>query len=112
MSGKRREHVLDLLVDRRREQRERLGARLLGREVRVGRVGGERVVQRRRHLAEPARVRGQPAGVGAERVERELPAVPVRRDEPLQDRERRLERPALVGDVALEGGDVREARGR
>ena len=66
-------------------------------------------MQRRRHLAEAARVPWQPVGVGAERVERELPAVPVRRHEPLQDRQRRLERPALVGDVALQSGDVREA---
>ena len=106
----RREHMLDLLVDRGGEKAERLGARLLRREVRVAWIGGERVVQQRRHLAEPARVLRQPVGLAPlERVEREVPAVALGGDELLQDRERRLERPALVGDVALERGRMLEA---
>ena len=53
---------------------------------------------------------GQPAGLApGEGVERELPAVTLRGHELLDDRQRRLERPALVGDVALEGGRVLEA---
>ena len=47
-SGRRRKGPLDLLVDRRREQAERLDARLVGREGRVGRVGGEHPVHARR----------------------------------------------------------------
>ena len=104
----RREHLLDLLVDRGRDERERLGAGLLGREVRVDGIGGESVVELRRDLTEPAGVRREPPRIRRERVERELPPVSLGRDELLQDRERRLERPSLVGDVALERGDVLE----
>ena len=107
--GQCREHALDLLVDRRGEQRERLGARLLGREMRIGGIGGQRVVQERRHLPQARRVLGQPVGIRAERLPCERPPVPVRGHELLQDRERGLERPPLVGRVALERGDVLEA---
>ena len=103
-----REHLLDLLVDRGRDERKRLGAGLLGREVRVDGIGGESVVELRRDLTEPAAMRGEPPRVGTERVERKLPTIPVGGDELLQDRERRLERPPLVGDVALERRDVLE----
>ena len=44
--GQVEEHALDLLVDRRGQQAERLGARLLGREVRVAGVGAEHRVHR------------------------------------------------------------------
>ena len=54
-------------------------------------------------------MRRQPVRIGLDRVERELPAVAARRDVALQQRERRLERPALVGDVPLERRHVREA---
>ena len=108
--GEGGEDLLDLLVDRGRQERQRLGARILRREVRIGRVGRERVVQQRRHLAEPAGVLRDPAGLAAgERLARELPAVALGGNELLHDRERRLERPPLVGDVALERGGVLEA---
>ncbi len=103
-----RKHLLDLLVDRGRDERKRLGAGLLRREVRVDGIGGESVVEVRRDLTEPAGMRGEPPRIGTERVERELPPVPLGGDELLQDRERRLERPPLVGDVALERCDVLE----
>ena len=109
MSGSVGEDVLDLLVDRRGEERERLGARLLGSEVRVGRVGPERVVQQRRHLAEPARVLRQPVGLAARACRAPAPSRRPRGHEPLHGRQRRLEGPALVGDVALERRDMLEA---
>ena len=56
-SGSSTKMRLDLLVDRRGQQRERLGARVLGREVRVGRVGAEHGVHRAGHLAEPLQAR-------------------------------------------------------
>ncbi len=95
--------MLDLLVDRGGQEPERLVARILGREVRVARVGRKGVVQQRRHLAEAARVLRQPVVLAAhERVARQLPAVALGGHELLHGRQRRLERPALVRDVALE----------
>ena len=61
--GQLDEDPLDLLVDRRGEDRERLRARLLGREGRVGRLRAERRVQLARHDAERVQVaRGTPRG--------------------------------------------------
>ena len=88
----------DLLVDLGGEQPERLGARLLGCEVRVGFVRGERAVHARGHLAEPPGMLGQPRRVVAERLERELPAPARgwnhrgdRRERGLEGRPSRLE---------------------
>ena len=80
----RRDGRCDLLVDLGGEQRERLGARLLGREVRVGVLRGERRVQPRRYLTEPPRALRQPRRVVAERLEGELQPPPPR-DEPVTD---------------------------
>src|SRR3954470_18586998 len=51
------EDAADLLVDGRRQERERLGARVLRAKVRVGRVGAERCVHRAGHAAEPTEAR-------------------------------------------------------
>ena len=78
--GQRQEELLDLLVDRRGQQRERLDARLLRRRS-SGRSGSEREqrVHLRRHLAEPPQPRQERLGAVApsERLEREVPAVAV-----------------------------------
>ena len=58
-----REHLLDLLVDRRREQAEQLGARLLGTEARVRGFRAESGVHRARHLAERAEAGEKRPGV-------------------------------------------------
>ena len=55
--GQVEEDLLDLLVDRRGEQRERLDGGLLGRERRVVRIGGQHGVELAGHLAEPAQPR-------------------------------------------------------
>ena len=52
--GQLEEDALDLLVDRGREQAERLVARLLGREVRVARVRAQHRVHAPGHLAQAA----------------------------------------------------------
>ncbi len=87
--GQREEDARDLLVDRRRQQPERLDARLLGREGRVVRVGAERGVHVRGHLAEPAQPVEEALGRRRDLVERELPAVDRAGDELLQEPERR-----------------------
>ena len=108
-SGSSRKIALDLLVDRRGQQRERLGRRLLGAEVRVGRVAAEQRVHLARHLAEPAQARRGSLRSSPHRVERELPAVAAVRDEALQDPERRVHRAAGVRVPARELRDVLEA---
>ncbi len=93
--------MLDLLVDRRRQQRQRLDARLLGRERGVGRVRGEHGVHLARRGAELGHAREH-----AERiVERELPAVARLGDELLHDPERRLHE--LAG-VLVPAGQLRD----
>ncbi len=105
----RRERRRDLLLDLGCEQAERLGARLLGREVRVVVVGCERRVEAGGDLAEPPGALGQPGRVVAERPEGDLPASARGRDERGQRRERRLERRPLGGQGPLQPRGVGEA---
>ena len=105
----RRERRRDLLLDLGCEQAERLGARLLGREVRVVVVGRERRVEAGRDLAEPPGALGQPGRVVVERPEGDLPAPTRGRDERGERRERRLERRPLGRQRPLEPRGVGEA---
>ena len=107
--GKLEEDALDLVVDRRREQAERLGRRLLGREVRVGRVAAEERVHVPRHLAEAAEALQELVVARGHRVERELPAVLPVRDEALENPEGRVHRAAVVRVPAGQLRDVLEA---
>jgi hypothetical protein len=72
----------DLLVDLGREQRERLAARLLGREV-PSRCRAPASAAVHAAVTSPSRQRTvrQPDGIVEERVERQLPAAAERRDE-------------------------------
>ncbi len=97
--GEGRERRRDLLVDRRGEQAERLGARLLRAERRIG-IRRERGMQLGSDLPEPPHAVGQPRRVVAERVERQLPTPADRRHQRChrgeggtERRPRRLERP-------------------
>ncbi len=100
------EDLLDLLVDRRGQQRQRLGAGLLGRERVVGRVRGEHAV----HLAGRRAELGDPREHAERVVERELPALAGLADELLHDPERRLHELAGVVVPARQRRDVRESR--
>src|SRR5581483_3965559 len=102
------EHVLDLVVDRRRQQAERLRARLLRDEGRIVPLRAEQAVQRARHLAEPPQPGEQGGGIARQLLEYQLPAVDRAGDERLEDAERRLQGPADVGVPAGERRDVRE----
>ena len=91
--GQLEEDALDLLVDRRREEPERLGRRLLRARSWVGRSEPSTRVHRARHLAEPVQAREEAlAAASLDIVERELPAVDPAGDELLQDPERRVDR--------------------
>src|SRR5581483_10633202 len=105
----REEDARDLLVHRRREQAERLDARLPRAEGRVRGVRAEHRVHLRRHLAEPAEPVEEALRRLRDLLERELPAVLSVGDELLQQPERRRERPARVLVPAAERGDVAEA---
>ena len=94
------------------EERERLGARLVGRERRVGGVRAERGVQLARHLAERAQPVEQRLGIARQLVERQLPAVARAGQVLLQDAERRVDQPALELVPAGQRRDVREAARR
>ena len=107
--GQLDEHPLDLLVDVRGQDRERLRARLVGGERRVRRLRAEHRVQLARDLAERAHSLEQPLGVARELVEHELPAVARARQVLLQDPERRVDQPALEVVPAGQRRDVREA---
>src|SRR5579884_2959394 len=107
--GQLEEHRLDLVVDARREQPERLARRLLGAEAGVGRVGAEQRVHPARDLAEPPQAREEALRLIVDRVERELPAVDAARDEALQDPERRVHRLPRVRVPAGQLRDVLEA---
>ncbi len=102
------EHLLDLLVDRRRQQRQRLGARLLGSERRIVAVGAQDGV----HLT-GRRAEGADTGQQALRVvEREHPAVARLADVLLQDPERRVHELARVLIPAGKSRDVRKVAQR
>ena len=107
--GQLEEDAGDLLVDGRGQQAQRLDARLLGRERRIVRIGGEDGVHLAGHLAEPAQPVEEALRGGARLVERELPAVGGRGHVLLEDAERRRELPARVAVPAGERGDVVEA---
>ena len=72
------EGSLDLLVDRRGEQAERLQARLLRGEGRIRRVRGEAGVHRAGHLAEPAQAAEEAFRRLDQLVQRQLPPVAAR----------------------------------
>ena len=91
------------------EQAERLGARLLGDECRIG-MRRERGVQLGRDLPEPPHAVGQPPRVVAERVERQLPAPADRRHERGDRGEGGPERGALRLERPLEPRGVPEPR--
>ncbi len=86
------ERPLDLLVDARGQQTERLEAMLLRAEARVVGPGGQQRVHLTRHLAEPPQATQEPVGRRLELVERHLPAVYAAGHERLHDPERRLDR--------------------
>ena len=79
--------------------------------AKIGSAGSraERVVQCRRHLAEPARRAGSQPGSVASVSSASVQPSPRERHEALQDRERRLDRMALEPGLALERGDVLKA---
>ena len=99
----------DLLVDGRRQEPERLDARRLRAERRIGLVGREHRVHLAGHFAEPQEAREEPLRLLGELVERELPAVEPAAHVLLQDPQRRRERAAGVRVPAAERRDVREA---
>ena len=107
------EHALDLLVDVRGQQRERLHAGLLGHERRVLRVRAEHAVHLARDLPERVQLVEHHARAAGELVEHELPAVARAGQVLLEDPERRVDLAALDLVPAGERGDVRElARGQ
>ena len=69
--GQLREDRLDLLVERGRQQRERLGTGLLGGEAGIAGVGREQHVHRADDLAEALEVGEEARGIAAQRRERE-----------------------------------------
>ncbi len=106
--GKVEEDALDLLVDGRGQQAQRLGRGLLGRERRVGVVGAQRGVQATGDLAQRACPRDEARRILAQVGERQVPAVGRARQEVLDDAERRVDQPARVAVPAAQRGDVRE----
>ncbi len=106
--GQLQEDAADLLVDGCGEEGQRFGARILGREGRVGRAGSEDGVHRSRDLSEPLQAREESLGLRHELVERELPAVHRAEHVLLQHAERRVERLADVRVPAAELRDVLE----
>ncbi len=111
--GQPHEDPLDVLVDRRHEQRERLAARLLRRERRVAGIGGERVVQVGGDATERGERVDEHRRVGADLVESELPAVAHAGLKALRDAERRGQRAPLELIPAPQRRDVRiVARGQ
>ena len=91
LSRQVREDRLDLLVERGGDQRERLGARLLGREGGIARVGCQQDVHRADHLAEPLELLEETRGIAGQRGQRERPAVALGRHEAGEDAERRID---------------------
>ena len=106
--GQGQEDPLDLLVDRRGQEAQRLDGRRLGAECGVVRVRAEHGVHLAGHLAEPAQSPQEPLRVLADLVEREVPAVEPVADVFLEDAESRSERTAGVCVPPTEGRDVRE----
>src|SRR5207244_517153 len=102
------EDVLDLVVDGRGQQAERLRARLLGREGGIRVLPPERRVQRARHLAQAPQARQESLRRASELLQGELPAVDRAGYERLQDPEGRLQRPADVRVPAAERRNVWE----
>ena len=86
-----REDRLDLLVERGRDQRERLRARLLRREGGIARVGCEQHVHRAGHLAEPPEAVEETRGIARQRGQGECPAVALGRHEAGDDAEGRID---------------------
>jgi hypothetical protein len=107
--GQLEEDALDLLVDRGDHERQRLGARLLGREVGIQRVGCERPVKLPGHLAQPAQAREEPIRGGRDLLQRQLPAVPGAWKIRLEDPERGLDQPSRVLVPAGERRDMRKS---
>src|SRR5207244_2271501 len=83
------EDALDLLVDRRRDQRDRLGPGLLRRERRVAGVRAERGVHPAADLAEGAQSLEEALRRRCHLAQRELPAVLRSGQEALEDPQRR-----------------------
>jgi hypothetical protein len=109
--GQLEELALDVLVDRRGQQRQRLVGGLLGREGRIARIRAQDGVHPPDHRAEVAQAGHEALGIAAELLERELPAVARVGDEALRDAERRVHQLTLVLVPAAERGDVGEALG-
>ena len=105
----REEDPGDLLVHGRGEERERLDARLLGREGEVARIRAECAVHVRRHFAEPPQPVEEALGRRRDLAERELPAADGTGDVLLQQPERRRQRAAGVRVPAPKRRDVAEA---
>ena len=106
--GQLEEEALDLLVDRRGQQRQRLVGGLLGREGGIGGIGGQDRVHAPDDRAEVAQARDEALGVVLELLERQLPAVAGVGHEALHDAEGGVHELALVLVPAAELGDVGE----
>ena len=95
-SGQLEEDALDVVVDRRRQHPERLGGRLLGAEVRIGRDRCRAACAFRRspHRAGAgcAGTRSSPSPFGIVSSASSQPSRPPG-DEPLEDPQRRVHRP-------------------
>jgi hypothetical protein len=106
--GQLEEDLLDLLVDGRRQQRQRLVGGLLGREGRIGGVRREHGVHAPDDRAEVAQPRHEALGIVGQLVERQLPTVAGIGHEALHDAEGRVHELALVLVPAAELRDVGE----
>ena len=102
------EGSIDLLVDRRGEQPERLQAGLLGGEGRIRRVPGEAGVHGAGHLTEPTQAAEEAFRRLDQLVQRQLPPVEPVGHERLEDAERRLRGPAVVRVPAVQRRHVLE----
>ena len=105
-----REDPLDVLVDRRGQQRQRFGARLLGREG-AGRPWSEASAlwSSAVTVAELGEMVEHLLRIGPDPLQRELPAADGTGDEALGDAERGGERCGLVLVPAMKLGDTLEA---
>ena len=106
--GEVEEDPLDLLVDRRGEQAERLGTRFLGGENRILRGGRERGMHRSGDRAQSTQPTEEAVRRDHDLVQRELPPVDPPGHELLEHAKRRLRRPSDVRVPAEKRGDVRE----
>ena len=106
--GQDREHVVELVLDRRREDAQRLGGRLLGREVGLRRVRREDAVHRAEDVAEARDAVDETVGVVLHLLERERPAVDRVGHEALEGAERGVQRAAGVPVPAEQPRNVRE----